>query len=140
MDRDLRSAASHAILIGCRALVCAAGLGSAAQAAIPETMSKPTQHALASVVAHALIERAGIPAFGVAVQACPDRRGYVRLTGAVDTRPQRRRALEAALDVRGVVAVIDQIFVVDVLPIPGTSVFSSHIGGDVPVGWPPLAQ
>lgn len=140
MDWDLRAAASQFAIVACLVFLFAAGLGSAAQAAIPETMSKRTQHALASVVGQALIERAGIPAFGVAVQACPGRRGYVRLTGAVDTLPQRRRALEAALDVRGVVAVIDQIFVVDLVPMPDTSVFSSHIGGDVRVRRPPHAR
>lgn len=97
-------------------------LGSRVEAAIAGPGDTSTRHTLEGVVANALVERVGLDVFEVTVEAYPGKRGYVRLTGAVDTAGQRHRSLDAALDVRGVVAVIDQIFVVDFVPLPSKPV------------------
>lgn len=74
--------------------------------------------ALQAAVDRALIADPSVPDHVIEVEAYAWRPGFVRLTGSVERRDQHQRAVAAALEVPGVVGVIDDITIRDLVSLP----------------------
>lgn len=76
------------------------------------------QIALQAAVDRALIADPSVPDHVIEVEAYPWQPGFVRLVGSVESRDQHQRALAAALEVPGVLGVIDNISIRDLVSLP----------------------
>lgn len=78
--------------------------------------------ALQAAVDRALIADNTIPDHVIEVEAYPSRSGFVRLVGSVERTEQHQRVLATALGVPGIVGVIDNITIRDLVTVPDVAV------------------
>jgi len=106
-------------------------IGIALFAALPASVGSAEEVdsydiALQAAVDRALIAESSVPDHVIEVEPYPWRDGFVRLVGSVERRDQHQRALAAALEVPGVVGVIDNITIRDLVSLP--DVAASPVG------------